>query len=75
MAHWDMSKLALILVDMQNDFLHEKGAYARGGAGDESIASLKHRLQPVTDAVRAKGGWIVSTHFTLVPGKQPQIIQ
>jgi nicotinamidase-related amidase len=23
----------------------------------------------VCDAVRAKGGWIVSTHFTLVPGK------
>lgn len=69
MAQMEMSKTALVLVDMQNDFLHEKGAYARGGASDDGIASLKHRLKPVADAVRAKGGWIVSTHFTLVPGK------
>jgi ureidoacrylate peracid hydrolase len=24
---------------------------------------------PVANALRAKGGWIVSTQFTLVPGK------
>tara|TARA_R110002110_G_scaffold10333_3_gene50711 strand:- start:6141 stop:6743 length:603 start_codon:yes stop_codon:yes gene_type:complete len=69
MVKMDMAKTALVLVDMQNDFLHEKGAYARGGASDDGIASLKHRLRPVADAVRARGGWIVSTHFTLVPGK------
>ena len=69
MVKMDMAKTALVLVDMQNDFLHEKCAYARGGASDDGIASLKHRLRPVADAVRARGGWIVSTHFTLVPGK------
>ena len=26
-------------------------------------------LKPLADLVRAKGGWIVSTHFTLVPAK------
>ena len=27
------------------------------------------RLAPLVDLVRARGGWIVSTHFTLVPAK------
>jgi ureidoacrylate peracid hydrolase len=62
-------KTALILVDLQNDFIHSKGAYARGGAGAAPIAALPGRLKPVVDAIRSRGGWIVSTHFTLVPGK------
>lgn len=62
-------RTALLLVDMQNDFIHPDGAYARGGAVAESIAALPARLKPVVDAMRAAGGWIVSTHFTLVPGK------
>jgi ureidoacrylate peracid hydrolase len=61
--------VALLLVDLQRDFIHPNGAYARGGAGAAAIAALPARLRPVVDAVRAKGGWIVSTHFTLVPGK------
>ena len=62
-------KTALILVDLQNDFIHPKGAYARGGAGAAPIAALPDRLKTVVGAVRSRGGWIVSTHFTLVPGK------
>lgn len=64
-----MKNTALVLVDMQNDFLHPKGAYARGGATSEHIAALPAKLKPVADAMRGTGGWIVSTHFTLVPGK------
>lgn len=60
---------ALLLVDMQNDFIHPKGAYARGGAKSDLIAALPTRLAPLADAVRAKGGWVVATQFTLVPGK------
>lgn len=63
------ARTALILGDMQNDFIHPDGAYARGGAVAESIAALPARLKPVADAMRAVGGWIVSTHFTLVPAK------
>lgn len=65
-----MTDTALVLVDMQNDFLHPEGAYARGGATSDPIAALPEKLLPVANAVRAAGGWIVSTHFTLVPGKQ-----
>jgi nicotinamidase-related amidase len=64
-----MNNTALVLVDMQNDFLHADGAYARGGATSEHIAALPTKLKPVAEAVRNAGGWVISTHFTLVPGK------
>ena len=65
--NWDTT--ALMFLDMQNDFLHADGAYARGGATSDHLAVLPARLQPLADHVRKKGGWIVSTHFTLIPGK------
>ena len=69
LAFPDPSATALLLVDLQNDFIHPDGAYARGGAKADEIAALPARLAPLADAVRSKGGWIVSTHFTLVGGK------
>lgn len=66
---FDPKKTALLLVDMQNDFLHPAGAYARGGAEAAEIAALPEKLKPVSNRMRDIGGWIVSTHFTLVPGK------
>jgi nicotinamidase-related amidase len=65
-----LARTALLIVDLQNDFLHPDGAYARGGKGAASIAALPLKLKPLADAVRAAGGWIISTHFTLVPGKK-----
>lgn len=65
----DPTKTALLIVDLQNDFLHSDGAYARGGLSCADIADLPERIKPVADALRAAGGWIVSTQFTLVPGK------
>jgi nicotinamidase-related amidase len=60
---------ALMLVDLQNDFLHPAGAYGRAGQVAPSIGVLPARLKPVAEAMRRAGGWIVSTHFTLVPGR------
>jgi nicotinamidase-related amidase len=60
---------ALLLCDLQNDFIHPDGAYGRAGQSAPAIAALPARLKPLADALRARGGWIVSTHFTLVPGK------
>ena len=64
-----MSELALLLCDLQNDFVHQDGAYGRAGLGNADIAATVPRLQPLVQRVRAAGGWVVSTHFTLVPGK------
>jgi ureidoacrylate peracid hydrolase len=69
MKRFDPAQTALLLLDLQNDFIHPQGAYARGGAVSGEIAALPPRLKPVVDAMRRAGSWIVSTHFTLVPGK------
>lgn len=65
----DVRGTALLLCDLQNDFIHPNGAYARGGQGAAEIAALPARLAPLAARMRALGGWVVSTHFTLVPGK------
>jgi ureidoacrylate peracid hydrolase len=65
----DIASTALLLCDLQNDFLHPKGAYARGGHSSPDIAALPERIKPLADALRAAGGVIIATHFTLVPGR------
>lgn len=60
---------ALLLVDLQNDFLHKDGAYARGGATNPDTVALPAKLKPLADAVRRKGGVVGATLFTLVPGR------
>lgn len=65
----DPATTALLLCDLQNDFIHAKGAYARGGQSAPEIAALPARLAPLAERVRASGGWVVATLFTLVPGK------
>ncbi len=65
----DPAKTALLICDLQNDFIDPKGAYGRAGQTSADITAVPARVKPVAEALRAKGGWIVSTHFTLVPGK------
>lgn len=64
------AQTALLIVDLQNDFLHPDGAYGRAGQTSDAIAMLPANVLPVANALRERGGWIVSTQFTLVPGKQ-----
>lgn len=65
----DGSNGALLICDIQNDFVHPDGAYGRAGLGRPAISALPPRLKPLVDAMRGAGGWVVSTHFTLVPGR------
>lgn len=60
---------ALLIVDLQNDFLHPEGAYGRAGQGAAAIAALPARVVGVADAMRRAGGVVISTQFTLVPGR------
>jgi ureidoacrylate peracid hydrolase len=48
---------ALLLLDLQNEFLHSKGA------------ALPAKLKPLTELLRKKGGLIGTILFTLVPGR------
>ena len=63
------SSSALLLLDLQNDFLHANGAYGRAGQRSEEIAALPQRLRPLVDLSRQKGILIGATAFTLVPGR------
>jgi nicotinamidase-related amidase len=64
-----MNATALLLGDLQNDFIHPNGAYGRAGQTAAAIAALPARVKPLADAMRARGGLIVATLFTLVPGR------
>lgn len=66
----DMSRTALVLADFQNDFLHPEGAYGRAGEKAELVAAAPHHVVPVANAMRDLGGWVVSTHFTLMPDRE-----
>jgi ureidoacrylate peracid hydrolase len=60
---------ALILGDLQNDFLHRDGAYGCAGQTSPAIAALPDKLAPLVRAARARGMLVVATLFTLVPGR------
>jgi ureidoacrylate peracid hydrolase len=69
MEPFDPAGTALLLCDLQNDFLHPRGAYGRAGLGAPEIAALPARLAPLAARLRAKGGAAIGTLFTLVPGR------
>ncbi len=65
----DPKTSAVLIVDLQNDFLDPAGAYGRAGQTSPQIAALPERVAPVVQVMREAGGTILSTQFTLVPGK------
>ncbi|WP_096663787.1 cysteine hydrolase family protein [Polaromonas sp. AET17H-212] len=63
-------KIALIIVDLQNDFLAPDGAYARGGAASAAARELPGRVAGVVRALKAGGGLVAASQFTLWPDAQ-----
>jgi nicotinamidase-related amidase len=61
------SKTALLVIDLQNDFLDAKGAYARGGDTNPPALALPARVAAVARALKAAGGLVVASQFTLWP--------
>lgn len=60
-------RTALLIVDLQNDFLAPDGAYARGGAASAAARALPARIAPLARALAAAGGMVVASRFTLWP--------
>ena len=60
---------ALILGDLQNDFLHRGGAYGRAGQSAPALAALPGKLAPLVATARQRGILIVATLFTLAIGR------
>lgn len=63
-------KIALIIVDLQNDFLAPEGAYARGDAASAAARELPGRVARVVRALKAGGGLVAASQFTLWPDAQ-----
>lgn len=72
---WDLTRTALLTIDLQNDFIHPEGAYGRAGQTADSITALPARIAPLAQALKASGGHTLSAQFTLVPdaGGEPLI--
>ena len=64
----NLSGVALLIVDLQNDFIHPAGAYARGGATNPKALLLPSKVQSVARFIKERGGMVVSSQFTLWPG-------
>jgi nicotinamidase-related amidase len=62
-----MSRVALVIIDLQNDFLSPQGAYARGGCANPAAQALPPRVRAVAEAVKRAGGMVVASQFTLWP--------
>jgi nicotinamidase-related amidase len=65
----NLATTALLLADLQNDFIHPDGAYGRAGQKAADIAAVPARVKPLADAMRKRGCLVVATMFTLVPGR------
>ena len=63
-------KTALVVIDLQNDFLDAKGAYARGGDTNPPALLLPARVAAVARALKAAGGLVAASQFTLWPDAQ-----
>ncbi|MDO9413941.1 MAG: cysteine hydrolase [Pseudolabrys sp.] len=70
-----MKNAALMLLDLQNDFLHPRGAYGRAGQTSADIAAVPARLKPLVELFRSNDSLIGATLFTLVTtrGGEPMI--
>ena len=58
---------ALILIDLQQDFLSPQGAYGRAGAASKHAQQLPDRLAPLAQRVKTLGGYVAASLFTLWP--------
>lgn len=67
MHAFDPRTTALVIIDLQNDFLAPGGAYDRGGAVSPQARALPARVAPVARALKGQGGFVASSQFTLWP--------
>jgi len=65
-------RIALVIVDLQNDFLSSEGAYARGKTVSSEAILLPERLVPLAQAVKKHQGLVAASLFTLWPDADGQ---
>jgi nicotinamidase-related amidase len=67
MNHGANGQMALVIVDLQNDFLSPQGAYARGKTVSADALALPQRVAPVAQAIKKSQGLVTASLFTLWP--------
>lgn len=70
----NVQRTALLLIDMQNDFLHADGAFGRAGLDIRNKRAIIEQLLKVTDLLKEQGGYIISTNLMLVADKDSKPI-
>lgn len=65
----NINKTALILSEMQNDYLHADGAYGRAHIRLPNNRAVIEQLIKVTNAFRENGGKIITVNFSLICDK------
>ncbi len=75
LAHTALAHTALLLMDLQNDFLHPDGAYGRAGQIAAAVSAVVPRMAPLVTLARMKNIPVIASQFTLVPrsGSEPLI--
>lgn len=63
----DPRHCALILIDLQQDFLSPRGAYGRAGAASSAAQLLPAKVLPVARSLKGLGGYVAASLFTLWP--------
>ncbi len=58
---------ALILIDLQQDFLSPEGAYGRAGAASSAAQVLPAKVLPIAQSLKRRGGYVAASLFTLWP--------
>lgn len=65
----DLARTGLVVVDMQNDFLHPEGWFATSGQNVAPLARLVPRVAAAADWLRGLGATIVWINWGIRPGK------
>ncbi|AQH02427.1 cysteine hydrolase [Burkholderia sp. KK1] len=63
----DARRTALLIVDLQHDFIGTGGAYDRGGAATPEARALPARVAPLARRLKLAGGYVAASQFTLWP--------
>jgi ureidoacrylate peracid hydrolase len=70
----DPAHAALVVVDVQNDFCHEEGAFARMGRDVNIVRAMIPRLAELIDAARAAGVPVMFTQYMTNESSESEVV-
>jgi ureidoacrylate peracid hydrolase len=70
----DPDNAALVVVDVQNDFCHDEGAFAQMGRDVTPIRSMVPRLQRLVDAARDAGVPVIFLAYTQNESTESEVL-